>query len=209
VAFDPARGLEADATVEASEQHRIHIAVGPLRAAQLVAVRPVLWIQALSKADKCDAIVRDATELGATRFVAAAAARSIVRLDDARGAERRARWTRVAQEAARQCGRADPPMVEGPAPWQEVLASVEAASARFCLYERAEEPLAGPLAAALASGAPLAFAAGPEGGLEEAEVDAATERGWLPVSLGPFILRAETVAAAVLGAVRIWSPRAP
>ena len=58
---------------------------------------------------------------------------------------------------------------------------------------------------ALAGGAPLAFACGPEGGLEDGEIDAARALGWTVCSLGPLALRTETVAAAVLGAVRVWS----
>ena len=49
----------------------------------------------------------------------------------------------------------------------------------------------------------MAFAVGPEGGLTQAEVDEARVAGFAPVSLGRFVLRTETVAAAVLGAVRI------
>jgi 16S rRNA (uracil1498-N3)-methyltransferase len=45
------------------------------------------------------------------------------------------------------------------------------------------------------------LAVGAEGGLEETEVEAARSAGYVVTSLGPFILRTETVAAAVLGAV--------
>ena len=77
---------------------------------------------------------------------------------------------------------------------------------RFCLWEQATEPLAPPLFdGARAPGVPLAFACGPEGGLEDARGRRGRARaGWLVVSLGPFALRTETVAAAVLGAVRVW-----
>jgi 16S rRNA (uracil1498-N3)-methyltransferase len=50
-----------------------------------------------------------------------------------------------------------------------------------------------------------AFACGPEGGLEDREVDEARATGWTIASLGPLALRTETVAAAVLGAVRVFS----
>ena len=67
------------------------------------------------------------------------------------------------------------------------------------LWERAVEPAKNALAR-LAAGQPLVIAAGPEGGLEAAEVEVARALGFDVVSLGPFILRTETVAAAVLGA---------
>jgi len=95
--------------------------------------------------------------------------------------------------------------VERPAAWADALACAREDAARFCLWERATEPLAPALFDALARGASLAFACGPEGGIEDDEVELATARGWKATSLGPLLLRTETVAAAVLGAVRVWS----
>ena len=63
--------------------------------------------------------------------------------------------------------------------------------------------LIGALAAAAARGDSMAFAIGPEGGLAADEVEEARVLGFAPVSLGRFVLRTETVAAAVLGAVRV------
>jgi 16S rRNA (uracil1498-N3)-methyltransferase len=205
VAFDPARGLEADARVVRADGDVVTVRVGPLRAGKAPSDRPLAWIQGFAKGDKCDAIVRDATELGATRIVVAATKRSVVKLDDARSEARARRWSRIAQEAARQCGRSEAPSVARPTAWREALAGIDAGAARFCLYESAGQPLAPPLFEALSEGAPLAFACGPEGGLDEAEVAEAEASGWIVASLGPLTLRTETVAAAVLGAVRIWS----
>jgi 16S rRNA (uracil1498-N3)-methyltransferase len=73
------------------------------------------------------------------------------------------------------------------------------------LWEQATAPLAPALLDALTQGAPVAFACGPEGGLEPREVEDARALGWTAVSLGAFTVRTETAAAAVLGAVRIWS----
>ena len=165
-----------------------------------------MWIQGLAKGDKCDAVVRDATELGATRVVVAATKRSVVKLDAGKGAERQARWARVASEAARQSGRADAPAVDPPCAWAAALAGVDAGLSRFVLWERATEPLGPRLLEALSRGAGLAFACGAEGGLEDGEVEAAVGLGWEVASLGPFTLRTETVAAAVLGAVRVLAP---
>jgi 16S rRNA (uracil1498-N3)-methyltransferase len=72
------------------------------------------------------------------------------------------------------------------------------------LREGATEALGPALFSALAEQSPLAFACGPEGGLDDDEVEFARGRGWKITSLGPIALRTETVAAAVLGAVRVW-----
>jgi 16S rRNA (uracil1498-N3)-methyltransferase len=204
VAFDPATAREADATTVWAEHDAVTVRFGPLREGASRASRDLTWIQGLAKADKCDAVVRDATELGVTRIRVAVTRRSVVKLDRDRAAERQSRWARVAQQAARQCGRSDVPRVDLPCAWPEALAGVPEGAACFCLWEEATEPLAPTLLEALGRGAPIAFACGPEGGLEAREVEDAASRGWRGVSLGPLRLRTETVAAAVLGAVRVW-----
>jgi 16S rRNA (uracil1498-N3)-methyltransferase len=208
VAFDPTAGTEADAVVVHVEGDAMAVRFGATRAGTS-APRALTWIQGYAKADKCDAVVRDATELGATRIVVATTRRSVVRLDDARTSARVVRWTRIAEEAARQCGRSDAPLVERPVSWADALACAGADDARFCLWERATDPLAPGLFDALGRGVPLAFACGPEGGIEDDEVALATAQGWKATSLGPLLLRTETVAAAVLGAVRVWSGLEP
>ena len=205
VAFDPATGREADATTVRAEPDALTVRFGSLREGATRSPLEITLIQGLAKGDKCDAVVRDATELGATRVIVATTRRSVVKLDAARGAERQARWARIAQEASRQCGRADVPAIDAPCAWAQAIARVSDGAARFVLWEQASEPLGPPLFTALSGGVPLAFACGPEGGLEQAEVDAAREQGWAVVSVGPLALRTETVAAAVLGAVRVWS----
>ena len=208
VAFDPATARESDAVTVWTDQDTITVRFGALRESLARAARQLTWIQGLAKGDKCDAVVRDATELGATRVIVATTRRSVVKLDAMRATERQARWARIASEAARQCGRSDAPLVDAPRSWTDALdQATRGDGVRFCLWEQATDPLAPPLFEALMRGVPhvpLSFACGPEGGLEPREVDEARARGWLIVSLGPFALRTETVAAAVLGAVQVW-----
>jgi 16S rRNA (uracil1498-N3)-methyltransferase len=203
-AFDPERALDADGEIVTVTATELVARIGPLRAAALVAVREVTWLQGLPKGEKMDSIVRDATELGATRIIPASTALSVVNLDGPKRESRRQRWERIAREAARQCGRSDAPDVLPLMDWRDAVATAVAMpAAAFCLHERAAAPLGPPLMAALASGTPVAFAAGPEGGLSENEVETAKGSGFAIVSLGKLVLRAETVAAATLGALRV------
>jgi 16S rRNA (uracil1498-N3)-methyltransferase len=205
VAFDPAARAEADATLVEASGEAARVCFGPLRPASVVATAPVVLVYGLAKGDKVDAVVRDATELGATRILLARTERAITRLEGERAVARVERWRRIAEQAARQCGRADPPAIDGVLDWREALetAAEGDAVARFCLWERATAPLGPPLCAAIGAQRAVAFAVGPEGGLTAEEVDEAGALGFLPVSLGRFVLRTETVAAAVLGATRI------
>ena len=202
--FDPVTAREATATVLATTRDGVRCKVGEVRPSVLRPRRPATLVQAIGKGDKLDAIARDATELGATRIVATETARGIVKLG-ARAEERMGRLRRIATEAARQCGRGDVPELIGPLPWDAALRrAVEPSGVLLCLWERATDPV-GPLLRALGPEQPLVLAVGPEGGLEEAEVAAARALGYAIVSLGPFILRTETVAAAMLGAALVTS----
>ena len=154
-------------------------------------------IQGIGKGDKLDTVVRDATELGATRIVPAICERSVARPDAARAA----RWRRVAVEAARQCGRGDVPQILAPLAFAEALHEARG-EAKICLDPRADRPLS----AALSAAEGVVFAVGPEGGLSDRELALAEEAGFARVSLGPWILRTETVCAAVLGAAMVLSP---
>jgi 16S rRNA (uracil1498-N3)-methyltransferase len=198
--FDPVRAEEAVATVLAVDRSTVRCRVGAVRPSSSRARRSLTLVQGIGKGDKLDAIVRDATELGATRVIAAETARGVVKLAG-RGEERMLRLRRIAAEAARQCERGDVPEVIGPLPWSEALRRAsEPNGLSLCLWEKATD-LFGPRLRTLAVEQPFTFAVGAEGGLSDAEIEAAGALGYAVVSLGPFILRTETVAAAVLGAV--------
>lgn len=204
VAFDPAMLVEADAVIVEASGSAVRVEIGPTRPAEVVALVPLVLVYGLAKGEKVDAVVRDATELGATRIVIARTARAVAKADGDRASTKLDRWRRISEQAARQCGRADPPVVEGVVDWKIALeAAARDAEARYCLWENATDPLGPRLSEVIARRGSMAFAVGPEGGLTEAEVEEARVAGFAPVSLGRFILRTETVAAAVLGAVRI------
>ncbi len=203
VGFDPDARTEADTEVLDAEATGARVRIGPLRPAQVVAGAGLVLVYALAKGDKVDDVVRDATELGATRVIVTRTERAVVKATGERAKEKLDRWRRITEQAARQCGRADPPAILGVFDWAEALQQASDCEARFCLDPRAVESLGAALTPAVLRGASVAFAIGPEGGLSGGEVETAALHGFLPVSLGPFVLRTETVAAAVLGAVRV------
>ena len=202
--FEPVLAREAVATVLAVAREGVRCRVDAIRNASVRAGRSVTLVQGIGKGDKLDSVVRDATELGATRIIAAETARGQVKL--AGGAEQRMRRLgRIAAEAARQCGRGDVPELVGPLSWDAALRlGAEPAGLLLCLWERAADPIA-PKLRALGAQEPLVFAVGAEGGIDEVEIAVARSLGYAVVSLGPFILRTETVAAAVLGAALLTS----
>ncbi|BDG09490.1 16S rRNA (uracil(1498)-N(3))-methyltransferase [Anaeromyxobacter paludicola] len=169
------------------------VRLGPRRDAPAPAA--VVWLAfALARGEKNDLVVQKATELGVARLLPFQAERSVVKLDAARGRERAQRWQRIAEEAARQCGRSEVPAVDAPAALAEVLARAPAGFRALVLHPAAGEPFAdacdGPAAGFLA-------VTGPEGGLTEPELEACLAAGARAATLGPRVLRAETAAVTV------------
>jgi 16S rRNA (uracil1498-N3)-methyltransferase len=150
-----------------------------------------VWLAfALARGEKGDWIVQKGTELGVSRLVPWQAERSVVRLEPDRAADRARRWRRIAEEAARQCGRADVPEVEVPGTLESALRA-PAGFVRVAFHAGTGATLG----SLVGAGAPGYLAVvGPEGGLTEREVETCVAAGCGLASLGPRVLRAETAA---------------
>ena len=187
--FDGLGGRYA-AQLESGEMVR----VGP-RVAEERRALDVTLAQGLAKGEKMDLVVQKATELGVSRIVPLVAERSVVKLSAERGAARTERFRRIAQEAARQCGRADVPAVDEPRSLAEVLRTDA-----LCLVLDPAQPLR--LSAAARGVSRLLLAVGPEGGFSPGELSEAQAAGALLVGLGPLVLRTETAALAALAVLQ-------
>jgi 16S rRNA (uracil1498-N3)-methyltransferase len=173
-----------------------------IRSTLPIDARPVdvVLVQALAKGEKMDLVVQKATELGASRIVPLASERSVPRLDAERGTSRARRWRRIAQEAARQCGRADVPRIDAPVGWESVFSLMREEQDRrgLLLDPEQSEPRLG---AAARGESRLLLVVGPEGGFSPEERASAEKAGFMRVSLGPLVLRTETAGLAALAVV--------
>lgn len=199
--FDPHARAQAEAEIVSVHADRLELHVGALCTGSATAERTVRVVQALPKGDKLDAIVRDATELGASELWLCQSERAVVKLDAARFAHKRERLVRITEEAARQAGRVDVPTLLAPRTLQECVAA-DVAEVRLLLAPSATTKIAAPLRA-YGREQSLSFYVGPEGGFSPAEIALAEAAGVTVVTLGPFVLRTETAVAAVLGALRL------
>jgi len=198
------RGGEADAEVLAIERDQTTLSLGARRQVAAPAGPRVVLLQSLARGEKMDFIVQKTTELGVHEIVPIAAGRSVARLPGAEATPRRARWEKIAQEAARQCGRADVPAIAAPRSLADAVASSDGNQPdhlRLALWEGSRGR---PLRAALADRAPNAVTllVGPEGGFAEEEIAAAAQSGFEIVGLGPRILRVETAAVVAVALVQ-------
>lgn len=158
--------------------------------------------QGLPEGDKMDWIIEKSVELGAAAFQPLALQRSVVRLDAARAAKRREHWQSLTQAACAQCGRNRVPDIHPPLSlpaWLDQLRQFPdqtPPALRIMLTPRDGAPLTSlPRPQA---GQEVILLIGPEGGLSPDEERAALTAGFLPVSLGPRVLRTETAALAAL-----------
>ena len=166
--------------------------------------------QALVKGDKMDLIIQKGVELGVSRIIPVACSRSIVRIDTKDADKKTARWQKIAEEAARQCGRGMIPAVGQPVPFSAAIAQAGTNSDIVFLPWEGEKsrPLSsvldnwadtGPAASSEPVKQPvISFFIGPEGGFDPKEIDIADKAGVRTVTLGRRILRTETAGLAVL-----------
>ena len=167
--------------------------------------------------DRMDTLVEKATELGAAGIVPLMSERSVLRLQGERAQRKQAHWQSVAIAACEQCGRNRVPEVHEV---QTLKSFMDAFAGTHSSYGRASQSHAdarwmlslAPDAQTLAqlarqgspsftSGAKLCLLSGPEGGLTPAEQSLAQSLGFVPVSLGARILRADTAPLAAIAAV--------
>jgi 16S rRNA (uracil1498-N3)-methyltransferase len=197
VLFD-GKSVEATARITRVGPRALELRVDERRPVEAIDRPHVTLIQALGKGDKLDLVVQKATELGVERFIPVTTARAVQRLDAAqRTLSRRARWQKIAREAARQSGRLDVPEVEGVTALQTALKASAKDALKILLWEGARQTS---LRSLLPVEPPqqIVIAIGPEGGFTVDEVEAARAAGFAPAGLGPRILRTETAALVTL-----------
>jgi len=155
--------------------------------------------QCLLKADKMDYVVQKAVELGVTEIVPVKSHNCVVRYDAKKAAARQARWQKIAEEAAKQCGRTALTEVAPITDLSSLLkenSGMEDTEIVFCYENEDETTVKSCLQAA--KGKRLILLIGPEGGFTLDEAQAVQEAGGRAVTLGPRILRAETAAVAAV-----------
>jgi 16S rRNA (uracil1498-N3)-methyltransferase len=149
--------------------------------------------QTLSKGDRMDYAVQKATEMGVSRIVPLSTEHCDVRLKSDREDKRLSHWRSVAISAAEQCGRARVPDILPVMNITEWLEYSRRCDLRLVLHHRTKQSLD-----SLAKPNSVALMIGPEGGLSADEIAQAEKSGFLPIALGPRVLRTETAPVAAM-----------
>ncbi|MBE6563268.1 MAG: 16S rRNA (uracil(1498)-N(3))-methyltransferase [Ruminococcaceae bacterium] len=155
--------------------------------------------QALIKGDKFDTVVQKAVECGVCRIVPVLTDRCIVRLNKAECRKKILRWQRIADEAAKQCGRGSLVTVCDMMTFKEaVAAAAKDDLSLFCYEGESAVSVAKALSEAENCPEKVSFMIGSEGGFSTAEAALAVEGGMKSVTLGSRILRTETASSFLL-----------
>lgn len=189
------RGGEYRARIASIQRLRIAVDVLEHRAVERESPLRVTLVQGVSAGERMDSTVRKAVELGVAEVQPVLATRSVARPKGERAENRRAHWQKVVIAACEQCGRNRIPEVRPLVPVDEYRATGD--GMKVLLSPLAELPLS----KASLKGSDFILAAGPEAGFTAQEEAAFAAAGFVPVSLGPRVLRTETAALAALAAL--------
>lgn len=160
--------------------------------------KEIVLLVPLLKESKMDYILQKATELGVSKIIPVVMERSVVKLEKTKESKRLERWTRICKEASEQSMRVTIPVITEVKTWKEV-SSLEGAKGvcstkekkntlkMFLQYHKSYDR--------------IIIVVGPEGGLTNEEEVYLNGCGFSSVTLGPRIMRVETVPLFVLSAI--------
>jgi len=148
--------------------------------------------------ERMDWLVEKATELGVSRITPVMSQRTVLRLNGERATRRVEHWQGIAQSACSQSGRNFLPHIDIPVLLNEFLNGYQKndKSLNILLSLQAQAPSWRELWTSKPEH--MTLLTGPEGGFTPEEEAFALQHGFVASSLGPFVLRAETAALAVL-----------
>jgi 16S rRNA (uracil1498-N3)-methyltransferase len=196
------KGREGRATVSTAEKNVLHYRVQTTHQSPAPPFQLRLG-QAVPKGKAMEFILQKGTELGLPTLYPLLSDRSVVQLDGEKAETKAAKWGQIALEACKQCGQNWLPEIHSP---QTVAQFIDAQKSWGGLKLVASlQPDARPLHAVIAESRQtgswnnVTVLIGPEGDFTPSEIGTFRSAGYLPVSLGPTILRTETAALFTLG----------
>lgn len=192
-------GGEFQAVLTEAGKRCLRVQVGEHVAREAESPLRITLGQGVSRGERMDYTLQKSVELGVARIAPLDTVRSVVNLQGERRERRHQHWQGVVTAASEQCGRNRLPELDE---LQTLGAWLGAGQPglKLVLHHRADQRLS-----QLPQHQEVALLIGPEGGLEEAEIEMARQAGFIPICLGPRILRTETAAVTALSAIQsLW-----
>ncbi len=204
------KGGEFSATIDRIERNATVIEVREHLLIERESPLVITLAQAVCAGEKMDWIIQKGVELGVSGIQVLATKLSTTKLLGERAERRATHWRQVAISACEQCGRNHVPQVFPLAPLRDWLGTqmseqknspgATARNLRFILSPSSKKGL-GYFTEPLPVSS-VTLLVGPEGGLSADEEVAAAVAGFVPLGLGPRILRTETAGLAAIAAIQ-------
>ncbi len=194
------RGGEHAASVVQMGRSEVSVQLGAHSAVDRELPLPVTLALGMPANERMDTVIEKATELGAVAVQPLLCERSVLRLAGERAQKKVAHWQGVALAASEQSGRTRVLQVAPVCSLGEWLRALPTDDRARWLLSFDD---ASPLASLAAPRVGVVALSGPEGGLSPAEEALARAAGFVPVSLGARVLRADTAPLALLAHLSI------
>lgn len=190
-------GKEFEGTIVEEGRSSVMVKIRDMLSPKRDSPLEVTLAQSLLKGEKMDYLIQKATELGVKEIIPFFSSRSVPLLEKSRSLKRHHRWEKIAVEAAKQCGRGVVPKIESLQTYSDMLHAASADQLRLILWERDGIKLRDMLEGSKER-RKVFFMIGPEGGFSQDEIEKAERVGFIAVTLGRRILRAETASLCFL-----------
>lgn len=162
---------------------------------------PITLYMAYPKGDKLELVVQKAVELGASKIVPFESSRCIKKPKAEKQDKQTARLCRIAEEAAKQCGRSSLPVVSAPISFTEMLNQAKTASLPIFCYEGDGGKSLKEILNSAEKPDSISVVVGCEGGFSLEEAERAIAAGLISATLGKRILRCETAPSYALACI--------
>jgi len=201
IAVFDGKGSEFSAELTRVDGKQVSVRVGERLTSTPESPLRITLVQGISRSERMDWALQKATELGVSVIAPVITARSVVRLDDQQSSKKQEHWHNIALGACEQSGRSVVPEVLAPVALRKYLQEHRKEGMRLVLSPSGPSALAG----LTSMSTKVELLIGPEGGLDDDEIDRAQTAGFVPVRLGPRVLRTETAAVTALSVLQaMW-----
>lgn len=165
----------------------------------------VTIFQGLPKADKMELVIQKSVELGAYDITPIEMKRCVVKLNEKDKTKKIERWQKIAEVAAKQSGRNQIPKINNIIPIKNICKFTDEYDLILVAYEKEENTTLKQVLKEIKQeqkeNFKIAVVIGPEGGIEEQEIEMLEQSGAKIITLGKRILRTETVALNMLSII--------
>ncbi|MDP3562753.1 MAG: 16S rRNA (uracil(1498)-N(3))-methyltransferase [Legionellaceae bacterium] len=188
---------ECLATILTVQKKQVTLRIDTINTVSRESPRAIHLAQGISKGDRMEWVIQKAVELGVNSITPLLTARCVVKLDNDRMAKKQLQWQAIAVAACEQCGRNQIPIIHQTQSFISYIQHCQPSN-KWVLYPDAEKSWRN-YSSILGD---IALLIGPEGGLNDDEINLAFNHQFQPLSLGPRILRTETAAITAMSVLQ-------